>query len=99
MSEPEIRKVSKAIYNFSQEISIQSRADLSIAVKILKSMKNHRKKIVEFWQDAKEAAKKAYKEICLKEKEMLEICDETEKILKNEILCYKTILERRRCVF
>ena len=95
MNEFEIMEKSATIYDLSQEISIQNREDLSTAVEILQNVKNHRTKVVKYWHDAKGAAEKVYKEICTKEKEMLKICDETEKILKNEILCYKSIQERK----
>lgn len=95
MNESEISEKSAVLCIASQEIRIHSKKDLADVVEILQGVKEHRKKIVKYWFETKGAARKAYQEICSKEKEMLRICDETIKNLKKEILCYKTMQERK----
>lgn len=94
MNELEIKEQSTVIYQLSQEVSVQNQDDLERATEVLKGVKNHRVKIIEYWKTAKESAKKAYKEIVSKEKQMLIICDKVEKNLKSEILSYKSIQEQ-----
>ena len=94
MNELEIREKSEILYEASQEISIHNQKELKDVLEILKGIKRHRAKVVEYWYNTKGLARKAYKEICFKEKEMLKICNETERILKNEILSYKAIKEK-----
>jgi len=94
MNELEIKEKSTAIYELSQEVIIQNQNDLQRATEVLKGVKNHRAKIIEYWKTAKESAKRAYQEIVSKEKQMLNICDKVERNLKNEILSYKSTQER-----
>ena len=74
---------------------IQNQEDLISVIEILKGVKEHREKIINYWKMSKESARKAYKEIIAKEKEMLDICDKTMQNLKNEILYYKSMWERK----
>lgn len=94
MNELEIKEKSTVIYQMSQEVSIQNQSDLKRATEVLKGVKKHRKKIIEYWKTAKESTKKAYQEIVSKEKQMFSICDRIERNLKNEILSYKSIQEQ-----
>ena len=95
MEELEIKEKSTTIYELSQEIHIHSQENLIDVIEILKGVKDHRKKITDYWKTAKETALKAYKEVARREKEMLNICDKTETNLKNEILGYKAIQEEK----
>ena len=95
MNELEIKEKSATIYELSQEMHIQNQEDLKNVIEILQGVRGHREKIVEYWKTAKESARKAYKEIISKEKEMLEVCDKTVQNLKNEILYYKSIQEQK----
>ena len=56
MNELEIREKSAVIYEASQEIHINNQKDLDDVVEILKGVKQHRKKIVEYWKNAKTLA-------------------------------------------
>ena len=95
MNELEIKEKSAVIYKLSQEMHIQNQEDLMSAIEILKGVKEHREKIINYWKMPKESARKAYKEIVAKEKEMLDICDKTMQNLKNEVLYYKSVWERK----
>lgn len=94
MNELEIKEKSTTIYELSQEIHIHSQENLMDVIEILKGIKEHKEKIIDYWKTAKESARKAYKEIVLREKAMLEICDKAEMNLKNEILVYKRFREQ-----
>lgn len=95
MNELEIKEKSATIYELSQEIHIYSQENLMDVIEILRGIKEHKGKVIDYWKTAKEAARKAYKEIVSKEKEMLEICGEAEANLKNEILIYKRFREQK----
>lgn len=94
MEELEIKEKSTTIYELSQEIHIHSQENLMDVIEILKGIKEHKEKVIDYWKTAKESARKAYKEIVSKEKAMLEICDKAEVNLKNEILIYKRFREQ-----
>ena len=66
------------------------------AVETIKNIKNQKEKIISYWSDEKEKAKKAYQEIYDKEKEMLDVCEKAEKTLKDAILKYKTAVTEKR---
>lgn len=95
MNELEIKEKSTTIYELSQEIHIHSQENLIDVIEILRGIKEHKEKVIDYWKTAKESARKAYKEIVSKEKAMLEICDKAEKNLKNEILIYKRLREQK----
>lgn len=95
MNELEIKEKSATIYELSQEIHIHSQENLMDVIEILKGIKEHKEKIIDYWKTAKESARTAYKEIVLREKAMLEICDKAEMNLKNEILIYKRFREEK----
>lgn len=95
MNELEIRRKSATIYELSQEMYIRNQDDLNDVIDILKGVKEHKNKIINYWKPAKESARKAYKEIVSKEKEMLNICDKTIQNLKREILNYKYLQEQK----
>ena len=61
----------------------------------IKNIKNQKEKIISYWSDEKEKAKKAYQEIYDKEKEMLDVCEKAEKTLKDAILKYKTAVTEK----
>ena len=94
MNELEIKEKSATIYELSQEIHIHSQENLIDVLEILRGIKEHKEKVIDYWKTAKESARKAYKEIVSKEKAMLEICNKAEVNLKNEILIYKRFREQ-----
>lgn len=95
MNELEIKKRTEVIYELSQDVHIHNQEELKKVIEILKGVKEHREKIIEYWKSTKDLARKSYKEIVLKEKEMLEICDRTETALKIEIINYKNTQEEK----
>lgn len=95
MNELEIKQKSATIYELSQEIHIHSQENLMDVLEILRGIKEHKEKVIDYWKTAKESARKAYKEIVSREKEMLEICNKAEINLKNEILIYKRFREQK----
>jgi hypothetical protein len=68
----------------------------SAAGSLVKTIKEARKKIVEYFQPMKSAAQKAHKEVCTREKEHLSPLDEAEKLVRNTISIYLNEQERIR---
>ena len=95
MDEIEIRDKFKNIYKFSEEYVVENKEGLENVVKILQNLKKQKEQMIEYWKSPKETAKKTYQEIVNKEKEMVKICEEIEKNLKEKIKEYKMQLEKR----
>lgn len=92
MNEIEMKKQSFDIQRVSNEIEISDSESLGVVFEILKAVKKHKENITSYWKSAKALAKKTYQDILLKEKQMLNICENSEKILKDKVLKYKQIL-------
>lgn len=96
MNEVEIKKQSFDIQEVADTITIFDDESLNFTFDVIRAIRKHKEIIVEYWKNAKESAKKAYQDISLKEKEMLEICDVSEKLLKDKILKYKQIQDEKQ---
>ena len=96
LNEFEIKQNTTEFSNQAVCLDIKNSADYKKVLEILKSIKAQRKNIILYWREAKENSRKAYKAIVAKEKEMLMLCDEAEKILKGKILNYRKIEEERQ---
>lgn len=90
MNEIEMKKQSFDIQRVSNEIEISDSENLGVVFEILKAVKKQ-KNITSYWKSAKELAKKTYQDILFKEKQMLNICENSEKVLKDKVLKYKQI--------
>ena len=86
-----MKKQSFDIQKASNEIEISNSESLGVVFEILKALKKHKENITNYWKSAKKSAKKTYQDIVFKEKQMLNVCENSEKILKNKILIYKQI--------
>ena len=91
MNEIEMKKQSFDIQKVSNEIEISDSESLGVVFEILKALKKHKENITSYWKSAKESAKKTYQNILFKEKQMLNVCENSEKVLKDKILSYKQI--------
>ena len=91
MNEIEMKKQSFDIQRVSNEIEISDSESLGVVFEILKAVKKHKENITSYWKSAKESAKKTYQDILFKEKQMLNICENSEKVLKDKVLKYKQI--------
>ena len=65
------------------------------AVNVAKKIKEANKQVTEYWKEPKESAAKAHKDICAKEKLMLEPLKKAESILKNKMITYTTEQQRK----
>ena len=65
------------------------------AVNVAKTIKEANKRVTEYWKPAKESAAKAHKDICAKEKIMLEPLKQAENILKSKMITYTTEQQRK----
>ena len=88
MNEIEMKKQSFDIQKVSNEIEISDIESLGVVFEILKALKKHKENITNYWKSAKESAKKTYQDIVFKEKQMINVCENSEKVL-NEALNLK----------
>lgn len=96
MNKIELQKQSLNIEEVSDNTGICDDESLKFTFEIIKAIRKQKERIIEYWKNAKESAKKAYQAISNKEKEMLEICENSEKLLKEKILTYKQRQEKRQ---
>lgn len=88
MNEIEIKKQSLSIQETADNLIVRDNESLQNAIEIIKAIRKQKEIIAYYWKNAKESTKKAYQEISNKEKEMIDICEKNERILKNRILDY-----------
>lgn len=96
MDELTVRREAITLEQQAQDYQIKTNEDYSEAADFLKRVKGAEKEVKDYWKPAKEAAAKAHKEICEKEKAMLSICEKAESILKEKMLAYSQKVEAER---
>ncbi len=96
MNKIELQKQSLNIEEVSDNMVICDDESLKFTFEIIKAIRKQKERIIEYWKNTKESAKKAYQAISNKEKEMLEICENSEKLLKEKILTYNQRQEKRQ---
>lgn len=96
MDEFEMKQATVELSNKIMYLSIRNDKDCEKVAEILRSIKAQRQSIREYWSEAKESSRNTYKAILAKEKEMLIVCDEAERALKEKILEYKKIEEKKQ---
>lgn len=85
-----------AIVQVAQATAIKNQADYEAAASTLKSVKRLQKKVKEYWEPLRVAAKKAYDGVLEKKKQMTEPLDRAEGILKGVMSDYTVEQERKR---
>ncbi len=95
MNELQLQKQSLNIEEISDSLAVYDEKSLKSTFEIIKAIRKHKDIIIEYWKSAKEAAKKSYYEILNKEKEMLNVCEVSEKNLKEKILKYKQTQDKK----
>jgi hypothetical protein len=96
MDEIEVKQQATTLEQQAQDYQIATNDDYEQGAKFLKRVKGTEKEVKSYWKPAKDAAAKAHKEICQKEKAMLSICESAEKILKGKMLSYSQKVEADR---
>ena len=95
MEELEIKKQSFNIQEVADSVAVCDDQSLRSTLEIIKAIRKHKEIILNYWKDAKESAKKTYQDICNKEKDMLQVCETSEQLLKNKILNYKKLKDEK----
>lgn len=90
-----IEKEQKSILDQIQEITINNEEDNIKAGNFLKQIKPVIKNIEAYWKPLKESASKAHKDLCAKEKEMLEPLKQAETQIKAKMSVYITEQEEK----
>ena len=96
MDELTVRQEATTLEQQAQAYTIENNEDYEQAAGFLKRVKGAEKEVKAYWKPAKDAAAKAHKEICEKEKAMLCICESAEQTLKQKMLAYSTKIEAER---
>jgi len=96
MNEIEIEKQSFDIQEVADNVIVCDNDSLNFTFEMIKAIRKHKQIIIEYWKNAKESTKKAYQDISSKEKEMLEVCETSEKLLKDKILKYKQTQDEKQ---
>lgn len=85
-----------AIVQVAQSTTIKTQDDYEAAADVLKDVKRLQKKVKEYWEPLRVAAKKSYDSILEKKKQMAEPLDKAEKALKGAMASFADELERKR---
>lgn len=90
-----LEKNTNSIVEKINGIVITNQETYENAVDVAKTIKEANKNVTEYWKPAKEAAAQAHKQICSKEKAMLDPLKEAESILKSKMITYTTEQQRK----
>ena len=85
-----------AIVEVAQSTNIKTQEDYEAAASTLKEVKRLQKKVKEYWEPLRVAAKKAHDGVLEKKKQMTEPLDKAEGILKGAMSDYTVDQERKR---
>lgn len=96
MNEIQVKEAATTLEQQAQAYTISTNEDYEQGAEFLKRVKGAAKEVKTYWKPAKDAAAKAHKEICEKEKAMLSICESAERILKQKMLTYSQKIEAER---
>ncbi len=89
-----VQAEATGIMAWAEGLKVQSRDDYQGAIAELGRIKATRAKIVEYWAGAKAAAYSAWKQVVAKEKQMTDICDRAERVVKDKALAWKGVADR-----
>lgn len=92
----EIEQETNVIVSQANNIQISNQEEYENAVEFAKKVKEANKKITDYWKEPKANAAKVHKDICNKEKQMLEPLNVAEKIVKTKLVDYVNEQERIR---
>lgn len=96
MDEIEVKQQATTLEQQAQAYQIATNDDYEQGAEFLKRVKGTEKEVKAYWKPAKDAAAKAHKEICQKEKAMLSICESAESCLKQKMIAYSQKIEAER---
>lgn len=81
----------------ARAITISSNDDYQLAGEFIRDIKTRAGDVVAYWKDPKSAAAKAHKDICAREKAMLEPLNQAEAIIKQTMMTYtRKVAEEER---
>ena len=96
MNEIQVKEQATTLEQQAQTYQIVSNTDYEEAAGFLKRVKGAETEVKTYWKPAKDAAAKAHKEICEKEKAMLSVCESAERVMKTKMLTYSQKIEAER---
>ena len=90
-----VQQEAAGIMAWAEGSKVISREDYSGAIAELARIKATRARIMEYWAGAKAAAYSAWKQVVAKEKQMTNICDRAEAVVKDKALSWKQEADRQ----
>lgn len=85
MDNKQLQQETSLVIQKVSTLTINDHKDFEAAGNMLVELKTYIKKVQDFWKEPKEAAHKAWKNICEKEKAMLEPLQQAEKLIKTKM--------------
>lgn len=98
MDEQALQNEVMVIDEQMNSLVVKDAESYQIAGEMVINLKSLRKKIVEYWKDTKEKARKTWQDICAKESQMLDPVDQRIKNTNKKVSDYLTEQERLRRV-
>jgi len=96
ITEEEVKEAALTLCESASNVVVSDQTGYEKASIFLKAIKDGRKIIVDFFKPMKDAASKAHKEICKKEREELEPVESAEKQVKSMMITYVNEQEKIR---
>ena len=73
----------------ASELAITNNKDFELAGAMLVELKTYTKRVMDYWEEPKKSAHKAWKDICDREKAMLDPLNKAEKLIKGKMAEYQ----------
>lgn len=96
LTESTVKQEALSVEEQAQAVVISNNTEYETAVSILKSIKDSKKRFIDFFAPSKQAAAAAHKAICANEKSCTDPCDKAESIIKRKMLDYTRRVEAER---
>lgn len=85
----ELQKETSLVVVKANELRIANNQDYALAGEMLVEIKTYVKKVQGYWEEPKKSAHKAWKDICNREKAMLEPLNKAERLIKGKMAEYQ----------
>jgi hypothetical protein len=89
MDNKQLQQETNLAITKASELAITNNQDFELAGSMLVELKTYAKRVEEYWAEPKKSAHKAWKDICDREKAMLDPLNKAEKLIKGKMAEYQ----------
>lgn len=96
LTEVNVKEKALSVEEQAKAVQVTNNVEYETAAEMLKSIKSAKKQVNDYWEEPIKKANEAHKALTSKRKEMTDICDAAEKILKRKMITYSQKIEAER---